>query len=155
MAEGIEVRHSRSCASRDGKRCNCEPGYRVAAYDAISKRKVSKTFRTLGAARRWRAAAQTQAAKGVRLAGTSQTLRASAEAFVDGIASGAIRTKGGERYKPSVVREYERCGFTSSPRSAAASSRRSSVATSSASPTTSSPQVPTRARSETRSSLSR
>lgn len=108
MAEGIEVRHSRSCASRAGKRCNCEPGYRVAAYDAISKRKVSKTFRTLGAARRWRATAQMQAAKGVRLAGTSQTLRASAEAFADGIASGAIRTKAGERYKPSVVREYER-----------------------------------------------
>jgi len=52
MAEGIEVRHARSCASRGGKRCNCEPGYRVAAYDAISKRKVSKTFRTLGEARR-------------------------------------------------------------------------------------------------------
>jgi len=108
MAEGIEVRHARSCASRGGKRCNCEPGYRVAAYDAISKRKVSKTFRTLGEARRWRATAQTQAARGVRLAGTAQTLLSAAEALVDGIASGAIRTKAGERYKPSVVREYER-----------------------------------------------
>src|SRR6266508_2583696 len=108
MAEGIEVRHARSCASRAGKRCNCNPGYRVAAYDAISRRKVSKTFRTLGAARRWRAGAQTQAAKGVRLAGTSQTLRDAAEAFAYGIASGAVRTKAGERYKPSVVREYER-----------------------------------------------
>ncbi len=108
MAEGIEVRHARSCASQTGKRCNCEPGYRVAAYDAISKRKVSKTFKTLGEARRWRAAAHTQAAKGVRLAGTAQTLVDAAEAFVSGIASGAIRTKAGERYKPSVVREYER-----------------------------------------------
>ncbi len=108
MAEGIEVRHSRSCASREGRRCNCEPGYRVAAYDAISKRKVSKTFRTLGEARRWRAGAQTQAAKGVRLAGTSQTLLEAAEAFVDGLTSGAIRTRTGGRYKPSVVREYER-----------------------------------------------
>jgi integrase len=108
MAEGIEVRHARSCASRGGRRCNCEPGYRVAAYDAISKRKVSKTFRTLGEARRWRATAQTQAAKGVRLAGTAQTLLNAAENLVDGIASGAIRTKAGERYKPSVVREYER-----------------------------------------------
>jgi integrase len=108
MAEGIEVRHARSCASRLGKRCNCNPGYRVVAYDAISKRKVSKTFRTLGEARRWRAGAQTQAAKGVRLAGTSQTLFQAAEAFVDGIRSGAIRTRTGERYKPSVMREYER-----------------------------------------------
>ncbi len=108
MAEGIEVRHTRSCASRAGRRCNCEAGYRVVAYDAISKRKVSKTFRTLGEARRWRAAAQTQTAKGVRLAGTPQTLREAAEAFVDGMTSGAIRARAGERYKPSVVREYER-----------------------------------------------
>jgi integrase len=108
MAEGIEVRHSRSCASRSGKRCNCNPGYRVAAYDAISRRKVSKTFRTLGAARRWRAEAQAQAAKGVRLAGRSQTLRDAAEAFVDGIASGSMRARSGDPYKPSVVREYER-----------------------------------------------
>ena len=108
MAEGIEVRHSRSCASRVGKRCTCEPGYRVAVYDAISRRKVSKTFRTLAEARRWRANAQTQAAKGVRLSGTAQTLREAADAFVEGMASGAIRTRAGERYKPSVVREYER-----------------------------------------------
>jgi integrase len=108
MAEGIEVRHSRSCASRDGKRCNCSPGYRIAAYDPISKRKVSKTFKALAEARRWRAGAQTQAAKGVRLAGTSQTRFKAAETFVDGIATAAIRTKSGERYKPSVVREYER-----------------------------------------------
>jgi integrase len=108
MAEGIEVRHSRSCGSRAGKRCTCEPGYRVAVYDAIGRRKVSKTFRTLAEARRWRAAAQTQTAKGVRLSGTAQTLLRAAEAFVEGIASGAIRTRAGERYKPSVVREYER-----------------------------------------------
>jgi len=80
----------------------------VAAYDAISKRKVSKTFKTLAQARRWRAGAHEQAAKGVRLAGTPQTLFEAAEAFVDGIATGAIRTRSGERYKPLVVREYER-----------------------------------------------
>jgi hypothetical protein len=34
MAERIEVRYARSCASRAGKCCNCHPGYRVAAYDA-------------------------------------------------------------------------------------------------------------------------
>jgi integrase len=108
MAEGIEVRHSRSCASRAGKRCSCAPGYRVAVYDTIGRRKVSKTFRTFAEARRWRATAQTQTARGVRLSGTAQPLLEAAEAFVDGIASGAIRTRAGERYKPSVVREYER-----------------------------------------------
>lgn len=108
MAEGVEVRHARSCPARGGKRCTCQPGYRVVVYDAISKRKVSKTFATASEARRWRAAAQTQAAKGVRLAGTGQRLLEVAEAFVAGTASGAIRTRAGDRYKPSVVREYER-----------------------------------------------
>jgi len=42
------------------------------------------------------------------LAGTPQTLLEAADVFVDGIASGAIRTKSGELYKPSVVGEYER-----------------------------------------------
>jgi hypothetical protein len=156
MAEGIEVRHARSCASRDGKRCNCSPGYRVAAYDAISKRKVSKTFRGLAEARRWRAGAQSQAAKGVRLAGTPQTLLEAAEAFVNGIATGAIRTKTGERYKPSVLREYERSlRLHVLPRSAARGSRGSSGAMSSALLTSCSPLAPTRARSATRSSRSR
>ena len=108
MAEGIEIRHARSCATGGGKRCNCEPGYRVTVYDAISKRKASRTFRTLAEARRWRAAAQTQAARGARLAGTTQTLLEAAGAFVEGIESGAIRTRGGDKYKRSVVREYER-----------------------------------------------
>jgi integrase len=108
MAEGIEVRHSRTCGSREGRRCNCDPGYRVVAYDAISKNRVSKTFRSLGEARAWRATAQTQTAKGIRLAGTPRTLREAAEPFVAGIASGAIRTRTGEEYKPAVVREYER-----------------------------------------------
>jgi hypothetical protein len=108
MAEGIEVRHARTCASHDSRRCTCEPGYRAAAYDAISKRRVKRTFGTLAEARRWRAASQTDAARGIRLAGTSQTLREAAVAFVEGIGSGAARTKSGERYKPSVVREYER-----------------------------------------------
>ena len=108
MAEGIEVRHARSCATRDGKRCNCGPGYRVVAYDTISKQRVSKTFRTLGEARAWRATAQTQTAKGIRLAGTPRTLREAAQPFLAGIASGAIRTRTGDEYKPAVVREYER-----------------------------------------------
>ena len=108
MAEGIEVRHTRSCASRAGRRCNCEAGYRVAAYDALSKRKVSKTFRTLAEARRWRSSTQLQAAQGVRLAGTSQTLNEAAAAFIGGIEAGRIRSRTGERYRPAVVREYER-----------------------------------------------
>ena len=72
MAEGIEVRHARSCASRAGKRCNCDPGYRVAAYDAMSRAQgledIQDALRGSSLARR---GAHVQASKGVRLAGTS------------------------------------------------------------------------------------
>src|SRR5436190_18286784 len=74
----------------------------------MSKRKVSKTFKTLAEARRWRAGAHVQASKGVRLAGTTVTLHDAAADFVEGMESGAIQTRTGDRYKPSVVREYER-----------------------------------------------
>jgi site-specific recombinase XerD len=50
----------------------------------------------------------TQTARGVRLAGTPHTLHEAAAVLVDGMTSGAIRTRTGDRYKPSVVREYER-----------------------------------------------
>ena len=109
MAEGIEVRHSRTCGSRDGKRCNCEPGYRVAAYDATSRRKVSKTFKTLAEAR---ALACRRADTGGEGGQSRRARRRRSSArpwpFVDGIATGAIRTRTGDAYKPSVVREYER-----------------------------------------------
>lgn len=108
MAEGIEVRHGARCATREGRRCNCSPGYRVVVYDASSGRKVSKTFKAASEARGWRASARAMAAKGVRLAGTDVAVSEAAEAFVEGMRSGSIRTRTGDPYKPGVVREYER-----------------------------------------------
>ena len=36
------------------------------------------------------------------------TLREAAEAFIDGIKDGSVRSRKGERYKPSAIRGYER-----------------------------------------------
>ena len=136
MAEGIEVRHSRSCASRAGRRCTCEPGYRVAVYDAIARRKVSKTFRTLAEARRWRATAQTQAAKGVRCpAPRRRSWRPQRRSSRESRAARSGREPASGTSPRSSASTSGRCDSTSSPRSAARSSRRSSGATSSASRT--------------------
>lgn len=32
MAEGIRVRHSRACASRNGRDCNCDPSYEASVW---------------------------------------------------------------------------------------------------------------------------
>ena len=52
--EGITVRHSRRCNSREGKRCNCDPGYQAQAYSRRDRKTLRKTFPTLAAAKAWR-----------------------------------------------------------------------------------------------------
>jgi integrase len=46
--------------------------------------------------------------KGTLRAPTAVTLREEAQAWLDGARSGVIRTRGGRRFKPSVLRSYER-----------------------------------------------
>ena len=41
---GIELRHQRKCASRNGRKCNCTPSARAWAYDRRTGKKVRKTF---------------------------------------------------------------------------------------------------------------
>jgi hypothetical protein len=54
MVEGIEVRHGRSCASRAGSNCNCEPSYQAHFWSKRDGKRIRKTFPTLAAARTWR-----------------------------------------------------------------------------------------------------
>ena len=45
LPEGIEVRHSRECASNeDGRACSCKPSYRAWAYSKRDGKKIRKTF---------------------------------------------------------------------------------------------------------------
>ncbi len=53
MAEGIEVRHSRSCRSHDGGRCNCERSFRANVWDHRRRKLIKKTFRNPAEARAW------------------------------------------------------------------------------------------------------
>jgi hypothetical protein len=51
--EGIVVRHSTRCASREGERCDCRPGYQAQVFSARDQRTIRKTFKTLSDARAW------------------------------------------------------------------------------------------------------
>lgn len=104
---GIEVRHARACASREGGRCNCRPTYQANVWSARDEKRLRKTFPTLAAARAWRAEAQTAIRRGKMRAPAATTLREAAEEFVDGMRSGKVRTKSGDVYKPSATRSYE------------------------------------------------
>ncbi|MEZ5100276.1 MAG: tyrosine-type recombinase/integrase [Thermoleophilia bacterium] len=105
---GIEVRHAKACASRDGDRCSCRPTYQASVWSAPDQTRLRKTFPTLAAARAWRAEAQTAIRKGTLRAPAPTTVAEASEDLVDGMRSGRIRTRSGELYKPSVIRSYER-----------------------------------------------
>ena len=107
MAEGIDVRHTRSCNSRSGGPCNCDPSYQAHVWSKRDNKRIRKTFPTLSAARTWRTDAKKALQDGKMRAPAPTTLREAGEALVTGMRDGSVRKRGGEPYKPSVTRSYE------------------------------------------------
>jgi len=105
--EGIVVRHSRSCASRSGRACDCRPGYQAQAFSPRDRRTIRKTFPTLADARAWRAEAQSALRRGTLRAPTRTTLSEAAAQWLEAARAGVVRNRSGDRYKPSALRAYE------------------------------------------------
>jgi integrase len=104
---GIRTRHSRTCASRTGAHCNCDPTYEAWVYSKRDRKKIRRSFPTQAAARGWRTDAQ-KAVKDKRLrAPSSRTLRQEVDDWLVGVREGRILNKRAQRYKPAVVRSYE------------------------------------------------
>jgi integrase len=105
---GIAVRHSTACRSHAGDICNCRPSYQVNVWSARDHKRLWKTCATLAEARAWQVDTKQALRKGTLRAPTAITLREEAEAWLAGARSGVIRARGGRRFKPSVLRSYER-----------------------------------------------
>jgi integrase len=104
---GIRLRHSKACPSRSGGACRCRPTYQASVWSAREGKRIFKSFPSLAEAKAWRAEAQVALRRGTMRAGSSGTLREAAEAWLEGVKSGAIRNRSGHPYKPSVIRGYE------------------------------------------------
>jgi integrase len=104
---GIQARHGRSCPARDGGDCKCKPTYQANVWSAREKRRIFKTFPTHAAAKTWRSDALVALRKGTMRAPTATTLREAADAWLVGAREGTIRTRSGDRYKPSALRSYD------------------------------------------------
>ncbi len=105
-AQGIEVRHRKTCDAHAGRRCSCRPTYRGRVWSQREGREIRRSFPTLAAARSWRAEAQGAVQRGALSAAPAPSLREAAERLVAGMASGSVRNRSGDAYKPSVVRGY-------------------------------------------------
>ena len=49
--QGITIRHSRGCRREP---CTCTPTFMVQVWDARADKRITRTFTTITAARRWR-----------------------------------------------------------------------------------------------------
>jgi integrase len=105
--EGIRVRHRATCATHNGGRCKCSPGYMAEVWDAASEQKRRKTFSSLSEAKAWRADANRAVRRGEFRTPSKQTYREAAEAWLEGVKSGTILNRDGRRFKPKVLRLYE------------------------------------------------
>lgn len=110
MAEGIRIRHSRTCKSRSGKSCNCTPSHEAWAWSKRDEKKLRKTFTgrgALAAAKGWRSDATSAIRKGTLKAPTAITLKEAAEEWLRLAEAGVVRDRSGNSFKPSTIRTYE------------------------------------------------
>jgi integrase len=107
VSPGIRPRHGKLCPSRSGGSCRCRPTYQANVWSAREGKRRFKTFATLAEAKAWRAEAQVALRSGMMRAGSSVTLHEAAEAWLEGVKSGAIRNRSGHAYKPSAIRGYK------------------------------------------------
>ena len=107
LPEGISLRHARSCPSRSGEGCRCTPRYQAQAWSPRERRRLTRTFPTLAAAKGWRYDALVALRHGTLRAAGSVTLQQAAEDWLRAAKSGLIRNRSGDPYKPSALRGYE------------------------------------------------
>lgn len=72
------------------------------------RKAIRRTFATITEAKDWRAESGVAVKRGTMKAPSKQTLVEAAEAWLAGVEDGTIRTRSGDAYKPSVIREYRR-----------------------------------------------
>ena len=107
---GLRERHSRTCRSTSGSRCNCEPSIEAFVFDRRSHKKLRRTFSGKGArtaAKAWRADASVALRRGTLRAPAPTTVTQAWSAWQEGARAGTIRNRGGETFKPATLRAYE------------------------------------------------
>ena len=105
-AAGVIKQHQTACARRNGRRCGCDASYRATSVrDPITGKPETKAFRSLEAAKRWRADVNARIRDGRYRVSDVTVAQAWAE-FREGVETGSIRNKGGRPYKPGVWRGY-------------------------------------------------
>jgi integrase len=82
-------------------------GYQAQVWSPIERKRLSRTFQTVAAAKAWKRDTEQALARGVGHGANAPLLRDAAERWLADAASGVVRTRSGDRYKPATLRGYE------------------------------------------------
>jgi integrase len=104
---GIVKRHSRKCASHEGRRCNCSPTWEAWVWSPRDRKKIRRSFPSEAAAKAWRADAGGDVRRGKLRAPNGVTLSEAADKLLKGMKAGTVLNRTGRPYKPSATRGYE------------------------------------------------
>jgi integrase len=104
--QGITPRHARTCRHRES-RCTCSPTFQAQVWDARAEKRITKTFPTLAAARRWRQDAVVDVRRGDISGDRGPTVDEAAEDWLAAARAGVVRARGGRLFKPNTLRGYE------------------------------------------------
>ncbi len=77
------------------------------AWSALDKRPLRRTFPSLREARAWRQEAQVALRRGSLNTPSRRTVAEAGEEWLRAASRGIVRTRSGDRYKPSSIRAYE------------------------------------------------
>jgi integrase len=109
LAENADLAVELDRPSREGGPCRCSPSYQAQAWSSRDRKRLTRTFPTLAAAKAWRHDAMIALGRGtLRAGGESVTVRGAWEAWLRGARDGVARTRSGEPYSPSTIRSFER-----------------------------------------------
>jgi integrase len=82
--------------------------YEASVWVARDNKRIRKTFATSKEAKAWRATTTDRVNAGTVRASSATTLRQAWDEWLEGARSGLIRTRSGDRYKPSALHGYEK-----------------------------------------------
>ena len=115
LPAGIRERHSRSCASRSGNKCNCTPSIEASVYDrrasseAAKVIKIRRTFTGKGAlaeAKSWRTQAEQAENVGKITFEPKRRLGEAVAEWLEKCERGEVRSRRRVPYSPSTIRDY-------------------------------------------------
>lgn len=106
---GIEVRHRTECrrAADKALTCNCKPAYRAEVWNPVEERRIRRTFATRAAARGWRQDHLSAKVRKQLKADRGPKFKDAAEEWLEDARNGHVVNRGGDQYKPGVIRSYE------------------------------------------------